>query len=62
MSFAAEEYDAGASSHVSQPTNQLRQAHAFKAKERHNPRFDFKLNVIKLLKLLSWESVPLRRL
>jgi hypothetical protein len=49
--------DAGASSHVSQPTSQPRQAHAFKAEERRNPRFDLKLNVIKLFKLLSWEAV-----
>jgi hypothetical protein len=40
MNFAAEEYDAGASSHVSQPA-QPRQAHAFKAEERCSPRFLF---------------------
>jgi hypothetical protein len=49
MNFAAEEYDAGASSHVIQPASQPRQAHAFKAEERRNPRFDLKLNVIKCL-------------
>jgi hypothetical protein len=39
MNFAAEEYDAGASSHVSQPASQPCQAHAFKAEERRSPRF-----------------------
>jgi hypothetical protein len=38
MNFAAEEYDAGASLHVSQPTTSVR---AFKAEERRNPRLQF---------------------
>jgi hypothetical protein len=49
MNFAAEEYDAGASLHVSQPASQPRQAHAFKVEERRNPHLKFELNVIKCL-------------
>jgi hypothetical protein len=49
MNFAAEEYDAGASLHVSQPASQPRQAHAFKAEERRSPHLKFELNVIKCL-------------
>jgi hypothetical protein len=42
MNFAAEEYDAGASLHVIQPTSQpATSARAFKAEERHNPRLQF---------------------
>jgi hypothetical protein len=39
MNFVAEEYDVGASLHVSQPASQS--ARAFKAEERHNPRLQF---------------------
>jgi hypothetical protein len=49
MIFAAEEYDAGASLHVSQPASQRCQALAFKVEERQCPHFDLKLNVIKCL-------------
>jgi hypothetical protein len=38
MNFTAEEYDAGASLHVSQPATSV---HAFKAEERRNPRLQF---------------------
>jgi hypothetical protein len=50
MNFAAEEYDAGASLHVSQPASQsVKIQIAFKAEERRCPHFDLELNVIKCL-------------
>jgi hypothetical protein len=61
MNFAAKEYDAGASLHVSQPANQPRQAHAFKAEERRSPHLKLELNVIKCFRLLIHEVMPLCR-
>jgi hypothetical protein len=51
MNFVAEEFDAGASLHISQPTSQPCRACAFKAEERGATSFKFELNVIKCL---SW--------
>jgi hypothetical protein len=41
MNFVAEEYDAGASLHVSQPTSQPRQQISNRIQERHNPHLKF---------------------
>jgi hypothetical protein len=49
MNFVAEEYDAGASIDVIQLASRPRLVDAFKAEERHCPRFDLELNVIKCL-------------
>jgi hypothetical protein len=46
MNFSAEEYDAGASLHVSQPASQPRRARAFKAEREAQPHLKSELNVI----------------
>jgi hypothetical protein len=45
MNFSAEEYDARASLHVSQPTSYVSKFES-RDEERRNPHFDLELNVI----------------
>jgi hypothetical protein len=49
MIFAAEEYDAGASLHISQPASQPRQRACIQRLKRGATSFKFELNVIKCL-------------
>jgi hypothetical protein len=57
MNFAAEEYDAGASLHVSQPASQPRQRMHSRLKRGATLISILNLNVIKCFRLLSHEAV-----
>jgi hypothetical protein len=59
MKFSADDFDVGASLHVSQPASHPCRARAFKAEERHNPHLLFEIECNLMSRLVSHKVMPL---